>query len=113
MGLIVNWNGDTVSSEDSSALWSFRGANFTSKIGVKTYFPLPMKYSSAVPVIGKYTVTASTKDRADLIARELYGSEEYWWLVYWINGIIDPFASLNVGDTLLIADISVITSMVR
>jgi hypothetical protein len=113
MGLIVNWNGDTVSSEDSSALWSFRGANFTSKIGVKTYFPLPMKYSSSVPVVGKYTVTASTKDRADLIARELYGSEEYWWLVYWINGIIDPFAALNVGDTLLIADISVITSMVR
>jgi hypothetical protein len=113
MGFVVNWNGDTVSSADSLALWSSRGAKFTSKIGVKTYFPLPMKYSSAVPVIGTYTVTASTRDRADLIARELYGSEEYWWLVYWINGITDPFASLNVGDTLSIADISVIKSMVQ
>ena len=113
MGFVVNWNGDTVISTDTSALWSSRGAKFTSKLGIKTYFPLPTKYSNAIPVVGYYTVTAPTKDRADLIARELYGSEEYWWLVYWSNGITDPFASLNVGDILAISDISVIKSMVQ
>ena len=113
MGLVINWNGNTVTTADQDALWSTKGAKFTSRIGINTYFPLPIKYSQNIPVIGRYTVTAATRDRADLIARELYGSEEYWWLVYWMNGITDPFAALNVGDAIFIADINTIRAMVK
>lgn len=113
MSFAINWNGQIIKPADQNALWSTKGGQFVSRIGITTYFPLPMSYASTIPVIGKYIVTAATKDRPDLIARELYQSEEYWWLVYWMNGITDPFSALNVGDILLIADISVIKSMVK
>lgn len=113
MTFTINWNGDIVTPPNSKALWSTFGGKFTSQDGTTTYFPLPISYSSLIPSIGTYTVTFETKDRADLIARNLYGSEEYWWLVYWMNGIIDPFAALNVGDVLLVADLTVINTLTR
>lgn len=113
MSLIVNWNGQVTKTVLNSSLWSTKGGQFLSNTGITTYFPLPMSYSSSIPVIGRYTVTSITKDRPDLIARDMYQAEEYWWLVYWMNGITDPFSALNVGDILLVADLSIIQSMVR
>lgn len=113
MSFIVDWNGSVVSPAVPSALWSTKGGVFTSKIGINTYFPLPMSYAASIPIVGTFTVTAAEKNRADLIAKQLYDSEEYWWLVYWMNGIIDPFAALNVGDKINIADLTVLQTMVK
>ena len=113
MPLVNDWNGRIISATPTEAMWSTRGGTFTSAKGVATYFPLPMAYRSAIPVVGKFTIPAAYANRADLIARELYQSEDYWWLVLWINGITDPFAALQTGDTLLIADLKTVNSLLK
>lgn len=111
MPYIIDWDGNTISSSSKEALWSNKGGMFKPAGGKLTYFPLPLAYKSAIPVIGTFTITAQYKNRPDLIAKHLYQSEDYWWLVYWFNGILDPFKSLNVGDTILVADISSVNSL--
>lgn len=111
MPLVIDWAGNTVNTTKTEAYWSTKGGTFTPIKGNPTYFPLPIAYRSAIPVIGTYSIPAQYKNRADLIAKQLYQSEDYWWLVYWMNGILDPFATLNPGDTLLIADIRTINSL--
>lgn len=111
MPLIVNWAGDAISTSSMDANWSNKGGTFTSKRGIKTYFPLPMSYNSAILVRGYYTVPAQFANRADMIAKYLYGSEDYWWLVFWMSGIIDPFTGPKIGDVITIADINQVTSL--
>ena len=112
MSFIVNWNGDVSQSPSSKAIWSNKGGIFTPAIGkYKTSFPLPSSYRSAIPSIGIYTITVLFADRADLIANKLYGSEDYWWLVFWLNGIDDPFMSLYAGRQILVADITTVNSL--
>jgi hypothetical protein len=113
MPLIIDWNGNTITTAATESLWSNKGGLFTSSKGVLTYFPLPLAYRSAIPVTGKFKIPAAYQDRADLIAKYLYQSEDYWWLVYWMNGIIDPFASLKTGDTILVADIKRVNSLLK
>jgi hypothetical protein len=50
-----------------------------------------------------YIVRQSDLDRPDLIAYEMYGEVNLWWLIMWYNNILDPF-SLEVGDRLRIPD---------
>lgn len=113
MPLINDWNGNIISSTSTDSMWSNKGGLFKSSKGVLTYFPLPLAYRSAIPIAGKFVIPAAYQNRADLIAKQLYQSEDYWWLVYWINGISDPFASLKAGDTILVADISSINSILK
>lgn len=111
MPLVVNWNGTTIKTTPTQQYWSNKGGNFTSKKGITTYFPLPLAYRTAISIAGTYTVPKEFEDRPDLIARAMYQSEDYWWLVYWFNGIVDPFSGPKMNDVLLIADINQITSM--
>ena len=113
MPLLNDWNGNIISTTSTEAMWSNKGGIFRSSRGVLTYFPLPMAYRSAVPVVGKFVIPMAYKNRADLIAKHLYQSEDYWWLVFWMNGINDPFASLRTGDTILVADLHTINSMLK
>lgn len=113
MPLITDWNGNTIASTSSEAVWSNKGGLFRSSKGVLTYFPLPMAYRSAIPVVGTFTVPAAYANRADLVAKYLYQSEDYWWLVFWMNGITDPFSALKAGDTVLIADLRSVNSMLK
>jgi hypothetical protein len=50
-----------------------------------------------------YIVKQSDLDRPDLIAYDMYGNVELWWLIMWYNNILDPF-SLEVGDRLRVPD---------
>ena len=111
MSFITNWNGDVISSPSSEALWSNKGGTFVPAAGYPTYLPLPSAYRSAIPVSGTYTIPAQYENRADLIANVLYHSEDYWWLIYWFNGFIDPFATLPAGTQILVADITTVNSI--
>lgn len=113
MPYIIDWNGNTISTTPTEALWSNKGGQFKSVDGKSTYFPLPIAYRSAINIVGSFTVTPQFRNRADMLANMMYNSVDYWWLVYWINGIIDPFASLNTGDVLLIADISQVNALLK
>ena len=110
MSLITNYNGDVVQAPSASSLWSNKGGIFTPSNSYSTYYPLPSYYRTAIPTAGTYIIPPQFENRADLIANHIYGSEDYWWLVYWFNGIIDPFASLTTGTELLIADITTVNS---
>jgi len=113
MSYVIDWNGNTLDASLNEALWSNKGGVFVPKLGTATYFPLPIAYRSGIPIVGSFTVTPPFRNRADLIAKHSYNNEDYWWLVYWINGILDPFNSLNTGDVLLVADISSINALLK
>ena len=36
----------------------------------------------------------------DKLSYELYGTEEYWWVIADFNNIIDPFLDMQVGDVI-------------
>ena len=111
MTFIVNWNGDVVKSPPTTSLWSNKGGIFTPAKKYSTYFPLPSAYRTAIPTVGVYVVPTQFADRPDLIANHLYFAAEYWWLVLWFNGIIDPFAPIPSGTQLLVADIKTVHSL--
>lgn len=111
MSFITNWNGDVIQTPVSSALWSNKGGMFTPANSYTTYYPLPSAYRTAIPITGTYTIPAQFENRADLIANAIYGSEDYWWLVFWFNGIVDPFSTLTTGTVLLLADITTVNSI--
>lgn len=113
MPLIADWNGNVLSTSSSEATWSNKGGIFKSSHGIMTYFPLPIAYRKAIPVVGTFIVPAAYKNRADLVAKHLYQSEDYWWLVFWMNGIIDPFAALNPGDSILVADLTSVNAILK
>ena len=111
MQLIVDWAGNTKQTTSSKMLWSSKGGLFTSTKGVSTYFPLPLKYRGAVTVIGTHKVTPSQEGRPDLLAKYLYDNEDYWWLIYWMSGIIDPFSGPKAGEIIYIADLAQIDTL--
>ena len=111
MTFVANWNGDVVVSPDSTKLWSSQGGVFSPASNYPTYYPLPSAYKNAIAVSGTYTVPYMYANRPDLIAYNVYGAEEYWWLVLWFNGLIDPFSAIPAGTVLLVADLSSVTSV--
>jgi hypothetical protein len=111
MPLVVNWAGTTLQTTPTQQYWSNKGGTFTAANGIKTYFPLPVAYRTAISAVGTYTVPKEYENRPDLIANVLYKSTDYWWLIYWFNGIVDPFSGPLVNDVLLIADINQVTSL--
>jgi hypothetical protein len=113
MSLIVNYNGDTVKSPDQFKSQNAYNALFTAVTNITTYFPLPATFNANLPTIRYYKVPVQYSNRADLIAKEVYGSEEYWWVLYWANNLIDPFTSLNTDDVLKIIDITSLESLIH
>lgn len=58
----------------------------------------------------KYELTSyriSEQDilRPDLISENNYNTKDYWWLILFYNGIVDPFTELEVGDLLFIPNL--------
>lgn len=111
MSLITNWAGDVIQSPSASALYSNKGSIFMPIGKHATYYPLPSAYRTAISTVGTYVIPKMFENRPDLIANTLYGSEDYWWLVYWFNGMVDPFQNLTVGTVILVADITSVNSV--
>lgn len=111
MAVVINWNGDIISPRDTSKEWSTKGGVFNSSKRIKTYFPLPSSYRHAISVVGTHVVTAEEENRPDLLAKRLYNSEDYWWLIYWMNGVTDPFSGPKTNDIILIANINEVTDI--
>ncbi len=111
MSLITDWNGNVLQSPSASALYSNKGGLFTPIGNYNTYYPLPSAYRTAIPISGTYVIPKMFENRPDLIANNLYGSEDYWWLVLWFNGMVDPFQNLTVGTEILIADLTSVNSI--
>jgi hypothetical protein len=111
MPLTNDYNGNIITSSNPSALWSNKGGMFISSNGTSTYFPIPMFYRTSVNVAGSFVVTPEYQFRADLLAKKLYNDEDYWWLIFWMSGIIDPVSGPKVNDIILIADLNSLNSL--
>ena len=53
-----------------------------------------------------YTVKEEDLLRPDLISLKTLGKQDYWWIIYKLNNINDPFNELFLGKSLQIPDIS-------
>ena len=104
MSTKINWDGTVTQFPSQRDFWSSTGGTFKGASGESTYFPLPMAYRSTIPTVGYYTVPIKYEHRADLIAKELYSTEDLWWLVYWASGITDPF-KLVTGTSIRVVDL--------
>lgn len=113
MPVIFNWDGSINQAADSTKERTTTGGQFKGVHGITTYFPPASAYSSLIPVIGYYSVPPNYADRPDLIANYLYGSPDYWWVIYWSNNIIDPFGRPASGETISIIDINSLSTLLK
>ncbi len=35
----------------------------------------------------------------ELLSYRLYGTTDYWWILCWANGVINPMTDMNPGDS--------------
>jgi hypothetical protein len=47
-----------------------------------------------------YTVKYSDLARPDVISYKLYDSVDYWWLIMYVNDIVDPWNELEENDVI-------------
>jgi len=52
--------------------------------------------------VGQYLVTSKDLLRPDLISYTVYNSVEYWWIICYVNQILNPFTDLIPGMKLTI-----------
>lgn len=51
-----------------------------------------------------YRVKQQDLQRPDLLSLKTYGTENYWFVILWINDIEDPWNDLEEGDLIDIPD---------
>lgn len=72
-----------------------------------SYEPLTSEFFEkvgALPNIDRFTVT-SEAGRPDLISYKIYGSDQYWWILMLINGIMDV-SGITEGTVIEYIDLS-------
>lgn len=112
MSVNVNWNGDIIKSSEPTKERSTLGGMFTSAKNIQTYYPLAPIYSRLLPTINIYKVPPHYAEKPGLIAKELYGSEDYWWVIFWSNGVIDPFGRPYTGELIRVINIQDLNNLV-
>ena len=113
MPVIINWDGSIAQAPDSLKERTAAGGLFKGVHGITTYFPPASAYSNLVPVTGYYKVPTNFADRPDLIANFLYGSSDYWWVIFWTNAIVDPFGRPRAGEVISVVDINTLTQLIQ
>jgi hypothetical protein len=106
MSLTTKWDGSistptNSANERTTKLGTFLGIN-----KVTTYYPVPSAYSELLNVTSLYKVPAKFGGRPDLIAQDVYGDASLWWVIFWANGIVDPFARPAADEVISIIDIA-------
>lgn len=81
-------------------LYFHKGKKITSSVGSPAFDAFTHGLVNQSYQLG--TVPPEYAHRPDLIASVWLGSTEYWWQIMIINGIFDPFESLNRGDPILL-----------
>lgn len=59
------------------------------------------------------TITKEIENRPDILASQLYGNPDLWWVIYEFNGISDPFFELKAGQILRIPELERVLSSIR
>lgn len=113
MPLIVNHSGTPIKTASPNDERTKKSPIFRSIYGKETYFPIPNLLNVLVQVIGTYEVPPEHSERPDLIAKELYGTEDFWWVVFWANNIIDPFGKPKTGDKLKVVNINQVRDLLN
>lgn len=54
----------------------------------------------------KFLVSDKYANRPDLISKEVYGNDSYWWMIMKANGICDVFSELVNGTVIDIPSIN-------
>jgi hypothetical protein len=106
MSLITKWDGSILVPANSSNERTTKLGTFSAINNITTYYPVPSAYSELLSVVSLYKVPAKFGGRPDLIALDVYGDAAFWWIIFWANGIVDPFARPTVGEIINIIDIS-------
>ncbi len=105
MSLITNWDGSVLIPSNPTNDRTTQLGSFLSIKNINTYYPLPSAYSNLVSTISFYKVPPKYAGRPDLIAAEVYGDAALWWVIFWANSIVDPFARPYVDEVINIIDI--------
>ena len=111
MPVIFNWDGSINQPSSPTKERTNTGGRFKGVHGISTYFPPAGAYSKLVPVVGYYSVPTNFADRPDLIANFLYGSSDYWWVIFWSNKITDPFGRPAANETINVIDINALSKL--
>ena len=104
MPLTVKWDGTTKTPPSYADERTSKLGTFVSAKKVSTYYPVPSAYSALVPVSYLYKVPAKFSCRPDLIALDVYGSADLWWVIFWANNIVDPFGRPLTDEVIKIVD---------
>lgn len=62
-----------------------------------------------VPAIGNYEVTVE-EGRPDLLSYKLFGTTQYWWILLYYNGLLEP-ADLKIGALIRYPSVSKLESI--
>ena len=83
-----------------SIYYTHKGKTLVSRVGSPAFdsYLLTIDYSQYN--VGK--IPAPYAHRPDLLANLWYGSPYFWWKTLIVNGLFDPFESLNPGTSLLV-----------
>jgi len=106
MPAIFKWNGDVIQASIPSLERTSKGGMLVDAKGIKTYYPVAPIYNRLLPTIDYYKIPIKYAGRPDLIANELYRSSDLWWVIFWSNGIIDPFGKPRAGEVIRVVDIN-------
>ena len=113
MPVILNWDGSIAQAADPTKERTAQGGRFTGVHGITTYFPPAGALSALVSIIGYYSVPPNFADRPDLVANFLYGSTDYWWVIFWANQITDPFGRPRAGEVIAVVDIKALNNLLN
>ena len=72
--------------------WSYQDNNEVYFLGTFPPINVPPDASDKF-----YFVEANDKGRPDIIAYKMYGNPALYWVVLWINGILDPLEGIYPG----------------
>lgn len=113
MPLIVNYSGTAIKNSLPTDERTRKSPIFRSIYGKDTYFPIPNLLNTLVDTVGTYEVPRRHEGRPDLIAKDLYGTEDFWWVIFWSNNILDPFGKPLAGDRLKIVNIKQVRELLN
>jgi hypothetical protein len=72
--------------------WAYQDTNEVYFLGTFPAIIIPPHSSDRF-----YVVEANDKGRPDIVAYKLYGDPALYWVILWLNDILDPFETIYPG----------------